>query len=59
MDKFHEKYNLSTLTHERIENLKRPIMSREIESVVKKLPMKKKPGPDGYTGELYQTFIEL
>ena len=58
MDKFLEKYNFSKLNQEEIENLNRPITSTEIETVIKNLPTKKSPGPDGFTGELYQKFRE-
>ena len=38
--------------------MSRPIISMEIGSVLKNLPTKKAPGPDGFTGEFYQKFRE-
>ena len=58
MDKFLERYNLSKLNQEEIENMNRPITRNEIKTVIKNLPTNKSPGPDGFTGEFYQTFRE-
>ena len=58
MDKFLEKHNLPRLNREEIENISRSVTSTEIETVIKNLPTNKGPGPDGFTGEFYQTFRE-
>ena len=58
MDKFLERYNLPRSNQEEIENMNRPITSNEIETAIKNLPTNKSPGPDGFTGEFYQTFRE-
>ena len=58
MDKFLERYNLPRLNQEEIEHMNRPIISNEIETVIKNLPANKSSGPDGFTGEFYQTSRE-
>ena len=57
-DRFLEKFNLPTLNQEEIEIMKNPITSTEIETVIKNLPKNKSRGPDGFTGQFYQTFRE-
>ena len=44
MDKFLAKYNFPKLNQEKIENLKRPITTMEIETVIRNLPTNKSPG---------------
>ena len=56
MDKLLERYNFPRLNQEELENINRPLTSNEIETVIKNLPTNKSPGPDGFTGEFYQTF---
>ena len=58
IDKFPEIYHLPKLNHEETENMKKPIISKEIESIIKNLPKKKNPGENGFTCEFYQTFTE-
>ena len=58
MDKFLETHTLPKLKQEEIENLNRPITSKEIELVIKNLPKTKCPGPDDFPGKFYQTFKE-
>ena len=56
MDKFLETYNLPKINQDESENLNRQITLSEIEAVIKKPPRNKSPGPDGFTGDFYQTF---
>ena len=58
MDEFLEKYNFPNLNQEEIENLKRPITSTEIKTVIKNLTTNKSSGQDGFTGEFYKKFRE-
>ena len=58
MDKFLEKYNFKKLNQKEIEDLNRPITSKEIKTIIRNLPASKIPGPDGFTAEFYQKFRE-
>ena len=58
MDRFLEKFNLPSVNQEEMEIMNNTTTSTEIEAVVKTLPKNKSPGPDGFTGEFYQTFRE-
>ena len=58
MDKFLETYSPPKLNQDETEKLNRPITRNEIEYVIKTLPTNKSPGPDGFTGEFYQTYKE-
>ena len=50
MDKFLERYNLPKLNEEESKSMNMPITPDEIETVIKKLPLHKRPGPDSITG---------
>ena len=58
MHRFLEKFNLPRLNQEEIEIMNNPVISTEIEAMIKNLSKNKSPGPDGLTGEFYQTFRE-
>ena len=58
MDRFLEKFNLPRLNQKEIEIVNNPIISTEIEPVIKNLPKKQKFRPDGFIGKFYQTFRE-
>ena len=57
MNKFLETYNLPIPNQEEIENLNRPITSKETNQQLK-VSQQRKPGPGGFTGVFYQTFKE-
>ena len=57
MDNFLETYRPPKLNQEEIDDLNSLITTSTTESVIlKKLPTNKSPGPDGFTGEFYETY---
>jgi hypothetical protein len=56
MDNFLERHQVPKLNQ--INHLNSPITPKEIEAVIKSLPTKKSPRPDGFSEEFYQTFKE-
>jgi len=58
MDNFLDRYQVPKLNQDQINHLNNPITPKEIEAVIKRLLTKKSPGPDGFSAEFYQTFIE-
>ena len=52
------EFSLLRLNQEEIEIMNNPFTSTELEAVIKNFPKNKSPGPDGFTGEFYQTFRE-
>ena len=58
MDRSLEKFNVPRLNQEEIEIMNNPVISTEIEAVIKNLPKNKSPGSDSFTGEFYHTFRE-
>jgi hypothetical protein len=63
MDKFLDAYNQPKLNQFNIKHLNSPITCNKIEAVIKSLPSKKSPGPDGFMAksfkELTPIFLKL
>jgi len=57
-DNILDKYKTTKLNQKPKNHLNIPIASKEIESVIEILSIKKSPGPYGFSAEFYQTFIE-
>ena len=57
-NRFLEKFNLPRLNQEEIEIMNKPNSTTEIAAVIKYLTENQSPGPDGFTGEFYQTSRE-
>ena len=53
LEKFLETYNLPRLIQEEIDKLNWPVINSEIEIAINKLPAKKSPRLDDFTGEFY------
>ena len=58
IDKFLDTSTLPSVNQEEVETLNRPITRAEVEAAINSLPTKKRPGPDGFTAQLYQTYKE-
>ena len=50
---------MESWTKKEKENLNKPIIIKEVESVILKLPTKRSPAPDAFMGEFNQTFIRI
>jgi hypothetical protein len=58
MDKFLDAYNQQKFNQKDIKHLNSLITCNEIEAVIKSVPTKKGPGPDGFMAKFHQTFKE-
>ena len=58
MDNLLYRYQVPKLNQDQIKDLNSSISTKEIEAVINSLPTKKRPGPDAFSAEFYQTFKE-
>jgi len=53
IDNFLHRYQVPKLNQEQINCLNNPITPEEIEAVIKSIPTKKNPGPDGFSAQFF------
>jgi hypothetical protein len=58
MEKFLEEYQVPNLKQDQVNDINSPISPKGIEAVINSPPTIKRPGPDGFSAEFYQTFKE-
>ena len=58
MGNFLDRCHIPKLSQNQVNYLNSPITPKEIEAVIKSLPTNKRPGPDSFSTEFYQTFKE-
>ena len=58
MDTFLDKYHISKLNQNQVNNITRPVSREELEAVIKNLTTIRSPGPDGCNAEFYENFQE-
>jgi hypothetical protein len=58
MDNFLDRYQIPKLNQDQINHLNTPKTPKEIEAAIKFPNQKKSPGPDGFSAEFLQIFIE-
>ena len=56
MAQFLDTYTLPRLNQDEVESQNSPVTRSEIEAAINSLPIKKSPGPDGFTAEFYKTY---
>ena len=56
MGDFLDRYLLPNFNQDKSNYLNSPVSPKEIEAIIKSLPTKKSPGPDGFSAEFYHTF---